>query len=120
MRGARPLRKLTDTTVVDIEQLLASVEYGKRRGWYETRGEGEPGADAFAVSGMLGIVPIAISISGPSDRFQVNEEAYVRLLLTVSENVFVARCLDIGLRSEYRRVGKECVSTCSSRWSPYL
>src|SRR3546814_5269010 len=27
-----------------------------------------------------------------------------------------ARCL---LRSEERRVGKECVSTCRSRWSPY-
>src|SRR3546814_18368703 len=24
-----------------------------------------------------------------------------------------------GKRSEERRVGKECVSTCSSRWSPY-
>src|SRR3546814_13796866 len=24
------------------------------------------------------------------------------------------------LRSEARRVGKECVSTCRSRWSPYL
>src|SRR3546814_16984117 len=28
--------------------------------------------------------------------------------------------LDLGVRrSEERRVGKECVSTCSSRWSPY-
>src|SRR3546814_12957811 len=25
----------------------------------------------------------------------------------------------IALRSEERRVGKECVSTCRSRWSPY-
>src|SRR3546814_8442594 len=25
----------------------------------------------------------------------------------------------IGNRSEVRRVGKECVSTCRSRWSPY-
>src|SRR3546814_1792156 len=25
----------------------------------------------------------------------------------------------IQLRSEERRVGKECVSTCRSRWSPY-
>src|SRR3546814_16002259 len=25
----------------------------------------------------------------------------------------------IALRSEARRVGKECVSTCRSRWSPY-
>src|SRR3546814_5419135 len=27
--------------------------------------------------------------------------------------------LDAILRSEERRVGKECVSTCRSRWSPY-
>src|SRR3546814_3233095 len=26
---------------------------------------------------------------------------------------------NIGMRSEERRVGKECVSTCRSRWSPY-
>src|SRR3546814_18903531 len=25
----------------------------------------------------------------------------------------------VGRRSEERRVGKECVSTCRSRWSPY-
>src|SRR3546814_16514922 len=28
-------------------------------------------------------------------------------------------CIDDTLRSEERRVGKECVSTCRSRWSPY-
>src|SRR3546814_16843989 len=41
--------------------------------------------------------------------------------------VFVMRKLQVdaagmnvdGLRSEERRVGKECVSTCRSRWSPY-
>src|SRR3546814_1119887 len=27
--------------------------------------------------------------------------------------------LIVGERSEERRVGKECVSTCRSRWSPY-
>src|SRR3546814_19047829 len=27
--------------------------------------------------------------------------------------------LDYSKRSEERRVGKECVSTCRSRWSPY-
>src|SRR3546814_3305794 len=27
--------------------------------------------------------------------------------------------VDWGTRSEERRVGKECVSTCRSRWSPY-
>src|SRR3546814_12872555 len=29
------------------------------------------------------------------------------------------RCPVRRLRSEERRVGKECVSTCRSRWSPY-
>src|SRR3546814_13369907 len=28
-------------------------------------------------------------------------------------------CGGFRLRSEERRVGKECVSTCRSRWSPY-
>src|SRR3546814_1214815 len=28
-------------------------------------------------------------------------------------------CLALERRSEERRVGKECVSTCRSRWSPY-
>src|SRR3546814_17281922 len=27
--------------------------------------------------------------------------------------------LSVALRSEERRVGQECVSTCRSRWSPY-
>src|SRR3546814_7112083 len=27
--------------------------------------------------------------------------------------------LEVGRRSEERRVGKECVGTCRSRWSPY-
>src|SRR3546814_10316778 len=33
-------------------------------------------------------------------------------------DVFEAEAKKIG-RSEERRVGKECVSTCRSRWSPY-
>src|SRR3546814_11638777 len=36
-----------------------------------------------------------------------------RLSMTASRRLQLAR-------SEERRVGKECVSTCRSRWSPYL
>src|SRR3546814_20808370 len=32
---------------------------------------------------------------------------------------FTAMAMNIFKRSEERRVGKECVSTCRSRWSPY-
>src|SRR3546814_18581085 len=38
------------------------------------------------------------------------------------EDIKLAAELDmdyVAVRSEERRVGKECVSTCRSRWSPY-
>src|SRR3546814_16344507 len=35
--------------------------------------------------------------------------------IVASSSAFIARVM----RSEERRVGKECVSTCRSRWSPY-
>src|SRR3546814_20505136 len=41
------------------------------------------------------------------------DRAAYTALARPSENVPVMR------RSEERRVGKECVSTCRSRWSPY-
>src|SRR3546814_13903775 len=33
--------------------------------------------------------------------------------------ILAARCAEAVGRSEERRVGKECVSTCRSRWAPY-
>src|SRR3546814_18536931 len=39
--------------------------------------------------------------------------------ITLCECVFLKEKISIGERSEERRVGKECVSTCRSRWSPY-
>src|SRR3546814_20076394 len=38
---------------------------------------------------------------------------------TLLENCSATTYLRTLHRSEERRVGKECVSTCSSRWSPY-
>ena len=40
--------------------------------------------------------------------------------LSVSQLLAAARAEAVGRhRSEERRVGKECVTTCRSRWSPY-
>src|SRR3546814_4626296 len=49
---------------------------------------------------------------------RVNVE-YVSAHPTGPLHVAHARGAVIGDRSEERRVGKECVSTCRSRWSPY-
>src|SRR3546814_4975372 len=35
------------------------------------------------------------------------------------ERIAVGKVIAVVVRSEERRVGKECVSTCRSRWSPY-
>src|SRR3546814_11334497 len=42
----------------------------------------------------------------------------VLLHALIEREAFIAVAL-VPFRSEERRVGKECVSTCSSRWSPY-
>src|SRR3546814_3043741 len=43
--------------------------------------------------------------------------AQARLLVLLRQAGAESRAAD-GARSEERRVGKECVSTCRSRWSP--
>src|SRR3546814_4238509 len=41
------------------------------------------------------------------------------IAVAVEPVVAACRRIDRTERSEERRVGKECVSTCRSRWSPY-
>src|SRR3546814_13304244 len=50
---------------------------------------------------------------------------FPQLVIMQIQNVLAVRHIlpkapdEFELRSEERRVGKECVSTCRSRWSPY-
>src|SRR3546814_17674721 len=44
---------------------------------------------------------------GRQMRFQPDRQTAIRLIVSVDQ-----------IRSEERRVGKECVRTCRSRWSP--
>ena len=44
----------------------------------------------------------------------------IRIILGEKKHVhLITAYVKDGQRSEERRVGKECVSTCRSRWSPY-
>src|SRR3546814_18876623 len=69
--------------------------------WYE-----RPSANAAAIKAFLvnrvGDVGFALGICG----------AFVLFGTASFDQIFAAA------RSEERRVGKECVSTCRSRWSP--
>src|SRR3546814_12047718 len=56
-----------------------------------------------------------------SDRGSILLVVYTAFSAAVVEGLWhrVAPAELLVLRSEERRVGKECVSTCRSRWSPY-
>src|SRR3546814_5442655 len=55
-----------------------------------------------------------------SDTGNIEEVPHTPHQGEVGGNVFIDADIRIVVgRSEERRVGKECVSTCRSRWSPY-
>src|SRR3546814_12644821 len=58
---------------------------------------------------------------GRGDRFETAHrlDQYLELSVIGLDHVIEILHLPVGRRSEERRVGKECVSTCRSRWSPY-
>src|SRR3546814_10116352 len=78
-------------------------------------------------------VPATMAAMVESARPRVSQRGNRFLNLTLSDRSgqFQSSCFDEGAgkileslaadggRSEERRVGKECVSTCRSRWSPY-
>src|SRR3546814_2430723 len=78
---------------------------------------------------VTGVQTCALPISLPELRQQLTETRnQLAIYLGQTPVEQDSATLDLGaltlpqaipLRSEERRVGKECVSTCRSRWSPY-
>src|SRR3546814_14461627 len=79
---------------------------------------------AYELNGDLMGVPFRRGIKGkggmPAD-FDLKQHGLVKLRVEALNGlVFATFSQEVEpLRSEERRVGKECVSTCRSRWSPY-
>src|SRR3546814_2948268 len=79
---------------------------------------------------VTGVQTCALPISWPSD---ADRAPYLAALVASSWSAIASARVTFGARrtpsspsmtmffprSEERRVGKECVSTCRSRWSPY-
>src|SRR3546814_9196073 len=62
-----------------------------------------------AVETLLEFVLLDRRLAARDEDFAAGDEAAIEHVVDV---------VDLHLRSEERRVGKECVSTCRSRWSP--
>ena len=83
----RKLRPFTPCTITDRTRLLADIDAGKQRGWYEAHGEGAEGVSALAMSGLLNEQPVGISIAGPSDRVRRHHKAYLAALKEVRDTL---------------------------------
>src|SRR3546814_19703719 len=74
-------------------------------------------------------LPIPYSLTFLSENVMTEDRARLDALLTAYPRIFSTGPLPWGLehgdgwseliRSEERRVGKACISTCTSRWSKY-
>src|SRR3546814_18161334 len=94
------------------------VSDAERRILYSPRIEGKP------VVAEIPIGPNSKAVSVDSDAgYLIEQLARLRSCQFAHTSATHGRADDISLavkhRSEERRVGKECVSTCRSRWSPY-
>ncbi|NWF69704.1 MAG: IclR family transcriptional regulator [Chloroflexi bacterium] len=80
-----PLTRFTDTTLVQVDQLLAELQEIRRRGYALDRGEHEPDVRCVAapIFDSQHKIAAAISIAGPSSRMEPlesNQERITRLL----------------------------------------
>ena len=67
------------------------------------------------VDDLIGEVPIALGTTFPFGFRATRSEEHTSELQSLSSISYAVFCL----RSEERRVGKECSLPCRSRWSPY-
>src|SRR3546814_21004046 len=74
----------------------------------------------FRMYGPIPIMDKNFPISSTPEQVQVYREP-VDSVVNYIVNLLDTAAMDLPpiIRSEERRVGKECVSTCRSRWSPY-
>src|SRR3546814_11345451 len=82
----------------------------------------DEGDDSFQVSASGMVAPCGAHSVHPLRILQLcyRGAQYLVDLRMAGQHPHVSAAGEIhGARSEERRVGKECVSTCRSRWSPY-
>src|SRR3546814_19533724 len=77
-----------------------------------------PGVAALSAGERAVVANMAPEYGSSTGHFPVDEATLTYLRETGRSEGQIALVRDT-MRSEKRRVGKECVSTCRSRWSPY-
>src|SRR3546814_13406014 len=112
----RPPRSTRTDTLFPYTTLFRSWGFV----WKALEGVKSTGLIAF----LLPAMGILHNTDSQAARRMLLQKSKVRRIINMSDLCFqlfdgAQRPTAFVLRSEERRVGKECVSTCRSRWSPY-
>jgi DNA-binding IclR family transcriptional regulator len=87
----KPLKPLCAGTITDLAALLAQVEQARQQGWLWIENEGGDGLAALAVAGSVSGEPMALCVTGPTDRLRQHRESHLALLQDVRERVMPLR-----------------------------
>src|SRR3546814_11128711 len=100
-----------------LGELFAATDIDFRAGWVDTIDAGKGVISLKGVDGAAEMLPYdRLVVAAGSHGFQPPIPGLADFGHSVNDRA-AAVALDKH-RSEERRVGKECVSTCRSRWSP--
>lgn len=84
---AAPLRAVTPSTVMNVNQLMTQIALGRKQGWYETQDEGTAGVTALAMPVRLRDGLVAISVAGPTGRIEKHRKAHLAALRNVRDSL---------------------------------
>src|SRR3546814_12886595 len=85
-----------------------------------------PGLEAMFLANRAALLRyLRVRLRGDGDGEDILQDLWLKLAdidasLIAEPLAYLYRAAENLVRSEERRVGKECVSTCRSRWSPDL
>jgi DNA-binding IclR family transcriptional regulator len=84
----KPLRRRTESTIVDPKELIRRIQEERPQGWYSAVNEANEGVSSMAIAGRLGNEIAGMSIVGPTARLTASKDKYVAILKEFKGELF--------------------------------
>jgi DNA-binding IclR family transcriptional regulator len=81
----RGMARITKATITEVEDLVADIEQGRRRGCFVTRGENVPDVSAYAVPVAINNELFGLAVAGPSHRMDLRENEICAALIATRD-----------------------------------
>jgi DNA-binding IclR family transcriptional regulator len=81
------MARITAATITDVEELLANIDQGRRRGCFVTRGENVPDVSAYALPVAINNELFGLAVAGPSHRMDARESEICAALIATRDGL---------------------------------